>query len=63
VILVKGRRFSQFGCRISKDAAVGGAVVEAVAFHIHQGDHVGGIFGDRSFRFGDEDIQQISAEN
>ncbi len=38
----------QFGERVAESALVGDAVVDAVAFHVHDGDEVGGVFTDET---------------
>ena len=45
VDLIEGRSFSELRGGVAEDAFVGGAVVEAIALHVDQRDHVGGIFG------------------
>ena len=44
--LLGGGRILQLGERISQDFFIGKTVEDAVAVHIHDGNHVRGIFGD-----------------
>jgi hypothetical protein len=41
----------EFGEGVAEDALIGGAVVEAMAFGVDEGDQVGGVFGDDAEEF------------
>ncbi len=49
--LLKDRSVGEFGGGVAEDALIGWAVVEAMAFGVDQGDHVGSVLGDDAEQF------------